>query len=120
MPEQTDAGEREMSTLRKCLKYPGTYLAVVGLALAMVFLDGLRTPERQLTGPAYIALVHAYQRGGRPLLEGRVRCRFQPTCSNYSIEAVQRRGFTRGFGMTVARLWRCRGSVPLGTADPVS
>jgi putative membrane protein insertion efficiency factor len=109
-----------MSTLRKCLKHPGTYLALVVLLTGVVLLDGLRAPDRQVTGPAYIALVHAYQKGGRPLLEGRVQCRFQPTCSNYSIEAVNRHGFTRGLAMTVARLWRCRSTVQLGTADPVS
>ncbi len=109
-----------MSTLRKCLRYPGTYLALIGLAVSVTALDGLRAPDRQITGPAYIALVHLYQHGGRPLLEGHVQCRFQPTCSNYSIEAVRRYGFTRGVGMTARRLWRCRSGVPLGTADPVS
>jgi hypothetical protein len=109
-----------MSTLRKCLRHPGFYLVLLALVAALAGLDGLRAPDRQLTGPAYIALVHLYQDGGRPLLEGRVRCRFKPTCSNYSIEAVQRYGFTRGFGMTIGRVWRCRTSVPLGTLDPVS
>jgi len=90
------------------------------LALGLVLLDGLRSSADQMTGPAYIRLVHVYQKAGRPLLEGRVRCRFQPTCSNYSIEAVSRHGFTRGIGMTVARLWRCRSNVKLGTLDPVS
>ncbi|HSS99899.1 MAG TPA: membrane protein insertion efficiency factor YidD [Terriglobales bacterium] len=108
-----------MSTLRKCLKHPGTYLALSVLLMGLILLDGLRTPDREITGPAYICLVHAYQHGGRPLLEGRVKCRFQPTCSNYSIEAVERHGFTRGIGMTMARLWRCRSSVRLGTVDPV-
>src|ERR1051325_9825117 len=109
-----------MSTLRKYLKHPGTYLVLLVLSVGLALLDGLRAPDKQLTGPAYIALVHAYQRSGRPLLEGWVKCRFQPTCSNYSIEAVSRHGFTRVLGMTVARLWRCRSSVRMGTTDPVS
>jgi len=109
-----------MSTLRKCLRYPGTYLSLLVMAVGLVVLDGLRAPDRQLTGRAYIVMVHAYQDGTRPLLEGRVRCRFKPTCSNYSIEAVQRHGFTRGFGMTIERLWHCRSRVPLGTLDPVT
>jgi putative membrane protein insertion efficiency factor len=109
-----------MSTLRKCLRHPGTYLALVGLVGVLTTLDGLRAPDRQFAGPAYIALVHVYQGGGRQLLEGRVQCRFKPTCSNYSTEAVRRHGFTQGIGMTIKRLWRCRSSVPLGTLDPVS
>ncbi len=108
-----------MSALRKCLKHPETYLALLGLIVLLVFVDGLRASDHQLTGPAYIALVHIYQHDGRPLLEGRVQCRFEPTCSNYSIEAVRRYGFTHGLGMTLGRLWRCRGRVPLGTFDPV-
>jgi putative membrane protein insertion efficiency factor len=108
-----------MSPLRKCLKHPGTYLALVGLAFVLVALDGLSAPTHQLAAPAYIALVHMYQHAGSPLLEGRVQCRFKPTCSNYSIEAVQRYGFARGLGSTIVRLWHCKGSVPLGTLDPV-
>lgn len=109
-----------MSTLRKCLRHPGTYLGLLVLVVGFIVFDGLRAPDRELTGPAYIALVHVYQENGRPLLEGRVKCRFKPTCSNYSIEAVRRHGFTRGVGMTIERIWRCRSRVPLGTLDPVS
>ena len=109
-----------MSTLRKYLKHPATYLTLLVLALGLVLLDGLRSPADQITGPAYIRLVHVYQKAGRPLLKGGVRCRFQPTCSNYSIEAVSRHGFTRGIGMTVARIWRCRSNVRLGTVDPAT
>jgi hypothetical protein len=107
-----------MSTLWKCLRHPGTYLALLVLLASLVLLDGLRKPDRQFSGPAYITLVHAYQKEGRPLLEGRVRCRFQPTCSNYSIEVVSRHGFTRGIALTVERLWRCRSTVKPGTPDP--
>jgi len=93
---------------------------LLAIFTSTVMLDGLRPPDRQLTGPAYIALVHGYQKGGRPLLERWVQCRFQPTCSNYSIEAVRRHGFTRGIGLTIVRLWRCRSGVRLGTVDPVA
>ena len=109
-----------MSALRKSLRHPGSYLCLTGVMAVLMALDGLRAPDRQLSGPAYIALVHLYQREGSPLLEGHVRCRFQPTCSHYSTEAVRRYGFTRGMGMTVRRLWHCRSSVPMGTPDPVS
>ena len=108
-----------MSTLRKCLKYPGTYLALLGLMVALVVLDGLRPPDRQWSSHIYVAAVHLYQHGGRPLLEGRVQCRYQPTCSNYSIAVVRKYGLSKGLGLTAARLWRCRSRVPLGTSDPV-
>jgi putative membrane protein insertion efficiency factor len=35
-------------------------------------------------------------------------CRFQPTCSQYGIEAIQRRGPLVGAWLTTRRLLRCR------------
>jgi len=108
-----------MPALRKFLRNPASYLGVIVLLIVMVLLDGLHAPEAQLTARAYIAAVHSYQQVGHPLLEGRVRCRFQPTCSNYSIAAVQRYGILRGLRLTAGRVWRCRSSVSSGTSDPV-
>ncbi len=108
-----------MSPLRKLLKHPGTYLAILALLGAAAYADSLRSPDRQLTSRVYINLVRSYQSVGSPILAPFVQCRYRPTCSRYSIETVQRYGFRRGVALTAARLWRCRGSVPLGTADPV-
>ena len=108
-----------MSPLRKLLKHPATYLAILGLLAGSVLADSLRPPERQLTARIYIVVVRAYQRVGNPVLAGSVQCRYRPTCSRYSIETVQRYGLRKGLALTAARLWRCRASVPLGTSDPV-
>ncbi len=45
-------------------------------------------------------------------------CRFQPTCSHYASEAIQKYGFAKGGMLTAARLARCN---PLfkGGYDPV-
>lgn len=45
-------------------------------------------------------------------------CRFQPSCSNYSIEAFQTHGAFVGLWLTVRRLSRCQ---PWGSSgfDPV-
>jgi len=47
-----------------------------------------------------------------------VRCRHEPTCSEYAAEAVRRHGFVRGGGLGLRRVARCR---PGGTHgwDPV-
>ncbi len=45
-------------------------------------------------------------------------CRFEPTCSNYGIEAFEKYGFTKGSWLTVRRLLRCRPFGPSGY-DPV-
>jgi putative membrane protein insertion efficiency factor len=108
-----------MPTLRKCLTRPGAYLAVIALAALAVTADSFRPPDQEWSVDVYLAMVHGYQRAGSPALEGYVRCRYRPTCSRYSAEAVEKYGLRKGLAMTAARLWRCRKSVPLGTGDPV-
>lgn len=34
-------------------------------------------------------------------------CRFTPTCSAYSIEALKKYGFVKGLWLTIKRLLRC-------------
>jgi uncharacterized protein len=34
-------------------------------------------------------------------------CRYDPTCSQYSIEAFQKYGFLKGFWLTIKRISRC-------------
>lgn len=64
-----------------------------------------------------IALVVSYQLVLRPLLVG--ACRFEPSCSEFAIEAIRRHGPWRGGWMAAGRIWRCRpGSV--GGYDPVA
>lgn len=45
-------------------------------------------------------------------------CRFQPTCSAYAMEALERHGAIKGTWLTLRRLGRCH---PLGSSgyDPV-
>ena len=106
---------RRLSIFRK----PQIWLGIVCAAILLTTLDAMRSPPSQLTGHAYVAAVDAYQRWGRPLTSGWIRCRYQPTCSEYSREAVEKFGIARGLTMTVRRLARCRSSVPQGTPDPV-
>ncbi|MBE3072322.1 MAG: membrane protein insertion efficiency factor YidD [Acidobacteria bacterium] len=48
-----------------------------------------------------------------------VQCRYRPTCSEYSVEAVRRFGIRRGLILTARRVLSCRPPVPRGTFDPV-
>lgn len=53
-----------------------------------------------------IGLVRGYRLLLSPWLGS--ACRFEPTCSVYAIEALERHGAARGSWLTVARLARCQ------------
>jgi putative membrane protein insertion efficiency factor len=108
-----------MSPLRCALKRPELYLAALVLMLALGVLDSFRRPESQVTATLYIASVHGYQLAVRPLLSPYIRCRYQPTCSVYSAEAVRRWGIRQGLLLTWRRVASCQRTVALGTLDPV-
>jgi len=63
-----------------------------------------------------IALVRFYQYAISPLL-GR-RCRYFPSCSEYTVEAVQKYGALRGGWLGAKRICRCHPWHP-GGYDPV-
>lgn len=63
-----------------------------------------RALDRSATA-ALVVCVRAYQRFLSPLL-GR-NCRYQPTCSAYFLEALEKHGALRGSLRGVARICRC-------------
>ena len=63
-----------------------------------------------------IAAVRVYQREISPRRPA--CCRFEPTCSAYAVEALERHGARRGAWLTARRLFRCRPGA-VGGADPV-
>ena len=64
-----------------------------------------------------LAGVRAYQRRISPHLPR--RCRFEPTCSAYAVEAIERFGAPRGLTLAAWRLLRCN-PFSHGGHDPVS
>ncbi|MDR2848950.1 MAG: membrane protein insertion efficiency factor YidD [Verrucomicrobiota bacterium] len=67
-------------------------------------------------GGALILLVRAYQVVLSPHIGN--CCRFEPSCSAYSIEAIRTHGVLRGCWLTFRRVMRCRPFGPSGY-DPV-
>ncbi|MQY52409.1 membrane protein insertion efficiency factor YidD [Rhodocyclus tenuis] len=63
-----------------------------------------------------VALIRIYQYAISPLLGQ--RCRFFPSCSEYTVEAVQRHGALKGGYLGMRRLARCHPWSP-GGYDPV-
>lgn len=71
---------------------------------------------RLLLQKILIFCIRIYKRLISPLLPN--ACRFQPTCSEYMIEAIQKRGILVGLYLGIRRILRCN---PWGESgyDPV-
>ena len=69
-----------------------------------------------LTRRLAIAPIRFYQLCISPWLG--VRCRFDPTCSAYAIEAVERHGAAKGAMLSLRRISRCHPFGGMGY-DPV-
>jgi len=64
----------------------------------------------------FIGLIWLYQWTIGPMIGN--RCRFYPSCSNYSKEALQKYGVFKGLWLTVRRILRCHPWNPGGVDLP--
>lgn len=71
---------------------------------------------RKLVNKIFIFPIRVYQLVISPMLGS--NCRHEPTCSNYSIEAIKVWGPIKGFWLGIKRLSKCH---PWGTSgyDPI-
>ncbi len=79
----------------------------------------LALPAKLMAG-ALILVIKAYRIAISPLIGA--HCRYQPTCSAYAIEALERHGPLRGSALAITRLLRCHPVKWLGGGegfDPV-
>jgi len=67
-------------------------------------------------GKVLVWLIKIYQYAISPFLGA--RCRFEPSCSAYAVEAIERHGVFRGIKLAVRRVLRCHPWNP-GGYDPV-
>lgn len=63
-----------------------------------------------------LIVVRSYQLVLSPFAGG--ACRFQPSCSHYAIEAIERHGLARGAWLALRRVARCHPLAQPGI-DPV-
>lgn len=61
---------------------------------------------KRIISKIYIIPIRFYQLAISPLL-GANKCRYQPTCSHYAIEAIEKWGILRGTWMGIKRILRC-------------
>lgn len=71
---------------------------------------------RKIISLPLILLIRFYQGAISPMFPG--ACRFQPTCSQYALEAIRRHGPLKGGWLALKRICRCH---PWGGSgyDPV-
>jgi len=74
--------------------------------------------KRSMISPSgiFILIVKFYRKFISPLKPA--CCRFEPTCSQYSMEALNKHGFFKGTALTVWRILRCQ-PFSRGGFDPV-
>ncbi len=79
-----------------------------------------RITPRRIAVAALTAPIRFYRRFLSPLFPP--ACRFQPTCSQYALEAIEIHGPLKGLGLALRRLSRCHPLTWLGGSsgfDPV-
>lgn len=74
------------------------------------------SPLRQFPVRALLGLVRAYRFTLKPWLGN--ACRFEPSCSAYALQALERHGAAAGSSLVAARLLRCHPWCA-GGCDPV-
>ncbi len=105
--------------MKKLLRKPHTWLALLLLFFLLGAADSLRPPSRQVSVRVFSAAVAGYHHYLHPLTGRYIRCRYQPTCSRYAVEAVRKYGIAKGLVLSFRRIRSCRRTVPPGTPDPV-
>lgn len=65
---------------------------------------------------ATVCIIKLYQMCISPLFPP--RCRFHPSCSEYAVNAIEKKGFFRGVFFAAWRVLRCNPLFP-GGYDPV-
>jgi putative membrane protein insertion efficiency factor len=122
LQEEENRRQRSLPALRPAVTKRlvwAIWIAAVVVAAAAI-CDWTRPPPQQISIVLYQRIViGGYRVVLKPLSDRFVHCRFQPTCSRYSEEAMLAHGFPKGLWLTTSRLLRCMPWVPAGTRDPV-
>ena len=95
------------------LKHNSTYPGVSQFSILSL---NMLLRINKVIASVFLGLIAFYQKWISPLLGP--SCRFIPSCSSYSIEAISRHGPWKGGWLTIRRLSKCHPFTPCGF-DPV-
>lgn len=93
------------------------WLSGCALVFVALLLHDAAIAPRGFGTRAAIAAIGQYQRVVSPRLRGTVRCRFQPTCSVYGLDAIRKDGLLIGGSRAAWRIARCGPWTKEGTVD---
>ena len=65
----------------------------------------------------FLKLIKFYQRGISPFFPA--RCRYEPTCSQYAVAAIEKYGALKGGWLAFRRIMRCHPFSKRDRFDPV-
>jgi len=65
----------------------------------------------------FLTCIKFYQRGISPFFPA--RCRYEPTCSQYAVEAIEKYGAWKGGWLALRRILRCHPFSKHDRFDPV-
>ena len=123
-PLQTSArarDERKLKIEKEGRKLPlrrRVVYVLVALVVLITLHDWLQPRNREITTFLAVSMIEEYREHVSPRLEGRVFCRFEPTCSKYGLESVREHGAVIGGAKSLWRILRCGPWTPEGTVDP--
>lgn len=120
-PPPEEKKEAEGSRLSLTRKISALLRKAFLLLLVLILLDGVRAPDRQVVTKAMAAMIEVYQhRVSEDILEkNNIRiCRFTPSCSEYTKQALLRYGLYKGSVMGIWRIIRCNPMSAGGVDEP--
>lgn len=85
--------------------------------VASMLYDFSLPADSQVSNRICLATIRGYQTFAKPYIKNFVVCRFQPSCSEYSMQAFKKYGTARGILLTISRLAKCNQNTPAGTID---
>lgn len=92
-------------------KFLKVYFVILMLGITAFIIDVTKSPEKQLSARLTMQAIQIYQQNISPKLQGKVKCVYQISCSDYAVMAIEKHGFVKGLYLSVGRITHCRKSV---------